>query len=81
MSILIKKDTMREITRSQLVEVFTYLDDFIDMMINIDETPEELKQQKEEYIHLKSKVSEETRIELYAKLFQNYVQIIRKENE
>lgn len=70
-----------EITRGQVVEVFKYLDNFLDIMVGLDETPHELKQYKDEYIELKNKVSEELRVELYARLFIKYVEICKKETQ
>ena len=53
-----------------------HLDDFLDIMCDLEETPEELKRDKNEYIKLKHKASEETRIELYANLFIQYLNYI-----
>ena len=64
-----------KLTRANVVEVFTYLDDFLDMMIDLVETPEELKEDKVEYIRLKNKVSEELRIELHARLFIKFINL------
>ena len=69
-----------KLTRANVIEVFTYLDDFLDMMINLAETPEELKEDKAEYIRLKHKVSEELRIELYARLFIKYINLCQIKN-
>ena len=64
-----------KLTRGNVIEVFTYLDDFLDMMIDLIETPEELKEDKVEYIRLKNKVSEELRIELHARLFIKFINL------
>lgn len=69
-----------KLTRANAIEVFTYLDDFLDMMIDLAETPEELKEDKAEYIRLKHKVSEELRIELHARLFIKYVNLCQIKN-
>ena len=69
-----------KITRANVVEVFTYLDDFLDMMIDLAETPGELKEDKAEYIRLKLQVSEELRIELYARLFIKYINLCQIKN-
>lgn len=64
-----------KLTRANVIEVFKYLDDFLDMMIDLADTPRELKEDKAEYINLKSKVSEELRIELKARLFIKYINL------
>jgi hypothetical protein len=69
---------METITRKQVIEVFRYLDDFLDMMCDIDATPEELVDDIIEYHKLKHKVSEDVRCELYARLFIKYVQLCKK---
>jgi len=69
---------MQEITRGQVVEVFKHLDDFFDMMCGINETPKELIDDKLEYNNLKSKVSEDVRVELYARLFIKYVLLCKE---
>lgn len=68
---------METITIKQVEEVFKYLDDFLDMMIGLDETPEELIADKDEYIRLKKLVSEETRVVLYSRLFINFVKYVQ----
>lgn len=68
-----------KITREQVIEVFTYLDSFLDMMISLEETPYELREDRAEYIKLKGIVSEELRIDLYARLFIKYVTLKNKE--
>lgn len=67
-----------KITRAQVIEVFTYLDDFLNMMIDLEDTPYELKEDKVEYIKLKNIISEELRIELYSRLFIKYVNLCQK---
>ncbi len=64
-----------KLTRANVIEVFTYLDDFLDMMIDLTETPKELKEDKAEYIKLKRQVSEELRIELHARLFIKFINL------
>ena len=68
-----------KLTRANVIEVFTYLDDFLDMMIDLEPTPYEIKEDKAEYIKLKSQVSEELRIELHARLFIKYINLCQKE--
>jgi len=70
-----------KITRVQVIEVFTYLDDFLDMMIDLEETPHELKADKAEYIKLKGIVSEELRIELHARIFIKYINLCQKKKK
>ena len=69
-----------KITRSQVIEVFTYLDNFLDIMIGLEETPYELKEDKAEYIKLKGIISEELRIELHARLFIKYINLCQIKN-
>ncbi len=69
-----------KLTRANVIEVFTYLDDFLDMMIDLAETPEELKEDKAEYIKLKRQVSEELRVELHARLFIKFINLCHTKN-
>ena len=69
-----------KLTKANVIEVFTYLDDFLDMMIDLAETPEELKEDKAEYIKLKRKISEELRIELHARLFIKFINLCQIKN-
>ena len=69
-----------KLTRANVIEVFTYLDDFLDMMIDLIETPEGLEEDKAEYIRLKNKVSEELRIELHARLFIKFINLCQIKN-
>lgn len=69
-----------KLTKANAIEFFTYLDDFLDMMIDLTETSEELKEDKAEYIKLKRKVSEELRIELHARLFIKFINLCQIKN-
>ena len=68
------------LTIENVIEVFTYLDDFLDMMIDLDQTPKELIEDKIKYGKLKKKVSEELRIELEAKLFIKFINLCQTRN-
>lgn len=57
--------------------VFEYLDDFLDMMIGIDEYPE-FEKEINKYIKIKRFGSEKERKEAYANLFIKYVKLCRK---
>lgn len=69
-----------KLTIANVIEFFTYLDDFLDMMIDLVETPEELKEDKVEYIRLKRQISEELRIELQARLFIKFINLCQTKN-